>query len=185
MLPGTIEQTESNTLELNGFINSSGAYLTDIKFEYGTTNTLGSSIIATPNYIYGFSTSFIKTIIDNPIENQTYYYRLVANDNGNTIYSDIYQYTTDILSLDNLSYNKQIVFFPNPTTHYLNIEFKDSEQISSIIINNALGQIIYVENNIDISKNLKIDMSNFGKGIYFLKVNFINKKSASKKIVKD
>ena len=183
IVSGTIEETQVNYLELKGLINSYGAYLTNIHFEYGITDTFGSSIMGTPNFAYGYSTNLIKATIDNILSNQTYYYRLVATNNGNTIYSGTYQFTTGTLSISDFSIDELISVYPNPANKFVNIQLKSSEQINSIVLYNVLGKLIYKENKPNNSEAIKIDISNFGKGIYFLKVNFTNNKTISKKLI--
>ena len=76
-----------------------------------------------------------------------------------------------------------ISVYPNPANKFVNIQLKSSEQINSIVLYNILGKLIYKENKPNNSEAIKIDISNFGKGIYFLKVNFTNNKTISKKLI--
>lgn len=179
IVSGTIQETQ-NSIVLKGLINSYGAYLTDVHFEYGVTNSFGSSIIGTPNFAYGFATNLITGLINNPLENQTYYYRLAATNNGNVIYSDTYQYTT--LSNTDFDLEKEITLYPNPATDFLNIKSNGSDKVTAIEFYNTLGQRIYYENVSNIS-DIKIDVSNLKKGIYFVKVNFENSKVVSSKLI--
>lgn len=184
MVSATITEPENNTLELKGLINSYGVYLTNIHFEYGLTETLGSSIMATPNYYFGYNSSLIKASINNALPDQTYYYRITANDqNGNIIYSDTYQYTLRKLGTNDFSIEKQVFIYPNPTNDFINIKFKNHETINAIVLYDMTGKIIKLTNQPDSSDVIKIDFSNFQKGIYFLKVNFTNNETVSKKIM--
>lgn len=179
---GTVEETQTNSLKLKGLVNSYGTYLTNIHFEYGVTNDFGSSIAGTPNYAYGYSTNLITGLINNPLPNQTYYYRLVATNNGDIIYSDTYQYTTGTLSLTEFDLENTISIYPNPTTDFVNIKSNISEKVKSIEFYNALGQRIYYENVFN-SSVIKINVSNFRKGIYLIKVNFDSTKLVSSKLI--
>jgi hypothetical protein len=182
MASGTIEETQENSLELKGLINSYGAYLTNIHFEYGVTDSFGSSITGTPDFAYGYNTNLMTGLLNNPLPNQTYYYRLVATNNGNIIYSDTYQYTTGTLSLKEFDLEQEISIYPNPATVFVNIKSNISEKVKSIEFYNALGQRIYYENVFNIS-DIKINVSNFRKGIYFIKVNFESTKVVSSKLI--
>lgn len=67
---------------------------------------------------------------------------------------------------------------PNPTFNKLNIQ--SNKTIHSIFVCNTLGKKI-----LSINKNQKeIDISKFRKGIYFLKIEFKNRKIFTKKIIK-
>ncbi len=182
VLSGTIEETQNNSLEIKGLINPYGAFLTDIHFEYGLTDSFGSSVTGTPNYASGYNTNLINGSINNPITNTTYYYRLAATNSGNVIYSDTYQFTTGTLSLTKFDPENTISIFPNPTTDFLNIKSNVSEKIKSIELYNALGQSIYYKVT-DNTTDIKIDLSSFGKGIYFVKIKFENTKIVSSKLI--
>lgn len=182
IISGNIEETQNNSLELKGLINPYGAFLTDIHFEYGLTDSFGSSVTGTPNYAFGYNTNLINGSINNPIANTTYYYRLAATNSGNVIYSDTYQFTTGTLSLTEFDLENTISIFPNPTTDLLNIKSNISEKIKSIELYNALGQSIYYRVT-DNKTDIKIDLSSFGKGIYFVKIKFENTKIVSSKLI--
>lgn len=182
MVCGTIDETQTNSIELRGLINCYGSFLTNIQFEYGLTESFGSSKAGTPSFAYGNNTTLIRGLINNPLPNETYYYRLVATDNGNVIYSDTYQYTTGALSQTEFNLDNSISVYPNPTTNLVYIKSNVAETIKSIELYNALGQLIYLlggENKSD----LKIDLSSFEKGIYFLKVSFESSKQITSKLI--
>ena len=178
---GTIVETP-NAIALKGLINCYGAFLTNIHFEYGITDSFGSTIAGTPNFAYGYNTNLITGLINNPLPNQTYYYRLVATNNGNKIYSDTYQYKTRMLSFADFDLNKEIAIYPNPVTDFINIKSNVSDKFKSIEFYNTLGQRIYCKNVSNIS-DIKIDVSNFKKGIYVVKIYFENSNIASSKFI--
>ncbi|MFK7772033.1 MAG: PKD domain-containing protein [Saprospiraceae bacterium] len=74
-----------------------------------------------------------------------------------------------ITSLENLSEWKDVFIFPNPTNDFLRISFGKKQSDASLIeVINSLGQTIFtkkVENVIE-----EINVSNFPKGIYFIKI---------------
>ncbi|MAW95006.1 MULTISPECIES: YCF48-related protein [unclassified Leeuwenhoekiella] len=182
MVNGRVDETSTNSLELSGLINSYGAYLTNIHFEYGVTNNLDLSVTATPNFAYGYTTNLIKGSIENPLDDQTYYYRLVANTNESTIYSDTYKYTTGKLSLSDFDLEQQLSVYPNPATNGITIKSNSLEEVNSIELYNTLGQRVYrkkVVNNSD----LEVDVSTFRNGVYFLKVKFQNAEDKSFKLI--
>jgi len=66
-----------------------------------------------------------------------------------------------------------IEIFPNPTTGKFNLDLTVNKNIStSIKIYNVIGNIVYQENNVEISGQLhkNIDLSSLSKGLYHLKV---------------
>ncbi|MCH3882506.1 T9SS type A sorting domain-containing protein [Tenacibaculum aquimarinum] len=182
IVSGTIEETQANSLELKGLINSYGAYLTNIYFEYGLTDSFGSSVAGMPNYAFGYNTNLITGLINNPLPNETYYYRLVATNNGNIIYSDTYQFKIGTLSLTDFDFEQEISIYPNPATVFVNIKSNISEKVKSIEFYNALGQRIYYKNVFNTS-DIKINVSDFRKGLYFIKVNFESTKVVSSKLI--
>lgn len=182
IVSGTVEETQTNTLQLNGSINSYGNFLTNIHFEYGVTDNFGSSVAGTPNYVYGYNTNLITGSINNPLPNQTYYYRLVATNNGNIIFSDTYHYTTGTLGLTDVNLKKELSIYPNPATDFLNFKSNNSEKVKSIEFYNALGQRVYYEDFFN-SSDIKIDVSNLRRGMYFIKVSFESAKIVSSKLI--
>ncbi len=69
---------------------------------------------------------------------------------------------------------------PNPSNDYLNI--KALNQLETIKIYTTNGQLIYTENQIN-QKNYTINLSNFSKGIYFVKIINQDLSQSTKKLI--
>ncbi|ESU25329.1 hypothetical protein FLJC2902T_31370 [Flavobacterium limnosediminis JC2902] len=79
--------------------------------------------------------------------------------------------TTTIAALSNQDFNFATYFmlYPNPVNDILNIETKQTIEVSSINIYNQLGQLVVVVPN---AQNIsKVDVSNLPSGNYFIKIN--------------
>ena len=183
MVSGTIMESGTNTQELKGIVHGYGAYLFDIHFDYGITEDFGSSVMGIPNFVYSNSSTIIKATLTNLLPNQIYYYRLAATHGRNTIYSQTYQFSTGILGIDGLPFYDQISIYPNPSSGFLNIKLKNREKVNSVELYNILGKLFLPEIQRNYSDVLNIDLSNFGKGIYFLRVRYDNDKTVSKKLI--
>lgn len=181
IVAGTI-LPQNEDLEFRGLINPSGYSLSDIHFEYGITQELGSLIAGSPPEAFGYDTTLVTGLLMDALPNETYYYRIGAIHDGLMVYSDIYQYRTGPLNLDGLD-DKSWSIFPNPTSDVVNIKFKNPEIINSISICDMSGKLLYKINKRNITDNLKIDLSNYAMGMYLMKVQFDNHKTISAKLL--
>lgn len=95
----------------------------------------------------------------------------------------IYRGETGVLNIENFAQDQKVLIYPNPATNFVNV-FKSniSEKVSSIELYNSLGQRIYYENATN-KNDIKIDLSNFRRGIYFVKIRFENTKIVSSKLI--
>jgi len=84
-----------------------------------------------------------------------------------------------VLGLNNLENSlDEINVYPNPSSGVFNIDTKN--QINSIKIYNAIGEIVYSNKELDPER--PINISDYGKGIYFI-TYIIGVKSYTKKIM--
>ncbi|MEI2759974.1 MAG: T9SS type A sorting domain-containing protein [Bacteroidia bacterium] len=81
------------------------------------------------------------------------------------------------------SYKNKIKLMPNPTNSELRIENAELK-IKNMEITDVLGNVVLIESVKSDEKNIKINVSNFTKGVYFVKV-FSDKGIAIKKFVKE
>ena len=107
----------------------------------------------------------------------------ITNINGNSYnftqkMYEFYDETNPLLSLEENKL-KKIVISPNPTTN--KIKINSSLSFLNLEIYNSLGKKIDIP-LIDTSKEL--DVSHLEKGVYILKIQYQNKKSATRKIIK-
>lgn len=84
--------------------------------------------------------------------------------------------TSDVaLSVDDYSLNNELVIYPNPTQDYINVA---SEHINSLSLFDTKSTLL-----LDTTES-KLDISILKKGVYFLKIDFKDKPSKIKKIIK-
>ncbi len=70
-----------------------------------------------------------------------------------------------VLGTDNLSFDQQIVLYPNPTSSVINLHKPEALQVNQVRIYSALGQMLYSE-----AFSETIDVSRFSKGILFFQM---------------
>lgn len=89
----------------------------------------------------------------------------------------------DTLGVDENEFFNNIAFYPNPTSGYITLANKTSEQLVNAVITDVKGSVV---KNIDLSKSgaeTSISMENLAAGMYFMKINTQNT-SIVKRIVK-
>ncbi len=107
------------------------------------------------------------------------YYRLKQTDfDGSSTYSQI------VAVHKNNNGNSTIAIYPNPTNNIIYLDFFGNRtEYNTIRITNSLGQVVR-EINVTNSK-LKIDLTTYVKGIYFIQVTNKNQTLAIEKIIKN
>ena len=104
-----------------------------------------------------------------------------TNNSANSIAFDNLMWTTfsgGLSTEDNISLDKNIVVYPNPSNSIINIQNTELLKIASINLIDITGK-----NLIDTSNTSSIDVSNFIKGMYILKITSENGSVISKKII--
>ncbi|MBN2893568.1 MAG: T9SS type A sorting domain-containing protein [Bacteroidales bacterium] len=96
---------------------------------------------------------------------------LASNNNGferftgNALLSEVvYTYYVNIPDLNKLTIN----IYPNPAINFINIDLKDNTRSINLEIIDESGKILMTKSNI--SDKTTIDLYNFSKGIYFIKL---------------
>lgn len=83
-----------------------------------------------------------------------------------------------VLSISNAEFESSIKIYPNPTHNVFYIENKTDIAIRKINVYNQVGQLVTSINSNHAT--LKIDLSPFNAGIYFLEIEAINQKIVQK-----
>lgn len=154
-----------------------------------------ASTSATQNYLNIDVANLVQDMVDNPsssfgfmlkLQNETHYRNMnfASSDHSNiNMHPKLVITYSPSLSVHDIN-KKEIEFnlYPNPVSNFLKIDLSNSfKTITSIEIINSLGQII--ERKSDIQSVLTINVSNYAKGLYFIKVNSINTSSIKKVII--
>jgi len=110
---------------------------------------------------------------------------LDIHENDSKLYAGTYGrgvFVTNIqsvLGVDDPLLQKSISVSPNPSTDIFNLSWENGEK-ASIKVYNYIGQIVFEDSNI--SNNYPLNLSDFNRGLYFLRLT-INGKQATKKIL--
>ncbi|MFY0602638.1 MAG: T9SS type A sorting domain-containing protein [Flavobacteriaceae bacterium] len=87
---------------------------------------------------------------------------------------------TGTLSISNEELLKSLTIYPNPSNDIFNINWNNNEK-ATITVYNYLGKTILKEKS-TLNNSHSIDMKNYGKGLYLIKV-VTNNKQAIKKVI--
>jgi hypothetical protein len=165
-------------------------YTTNVKFEYGLTNTYGTTVNATPNS-FPAKTSLdffpVATTITGLAFNTTYHYRVrtesISPNPGSIILRTHVgpDSTFTTTSLGTIDFHEDLFeVFPNPTTSIINIKTKTGLELDRINIYNIEGRLVYYQ---DANLN-NVNLQNISSGTYFIQA-FSGDKIVTKKIIKN
>jgi hypothetical protein len=90
---------------------------------------------------------------------------ITPNDN---IFNLDHTFQCCLLDVPSFEFSDYFIQYPNPTNDYLNLKIKKQIDFESIVIFNFLGQ--EVKKVTPKSEHIKIDVSNFKSGHYFIKI---------------
>jgi len=95
---------------------------------------------------------------------------MIATD-ANDCISDTVFYTVIHSLIDNL-FASGFNIYPNPTTGIVNIEFANISEDIKVKLYNVLGEIVAekIVVKTDRKTTMKVDLSSFAKGIYFVEL---------------
>ncbi|MCA0153803.1 VPS10 domain-containing protein [Winogradskyella vincentii] len=126
---------------------------------YYTDNDLGNTWIPFNN---GLPNVRINELEINSTDNKLY-----AATYGRGLWrSNLYDASLSIAEFDSDDFS----IYPNPANNEVNIKWTKPEMVT-LRIYNSLGKIMFYAKNLEVFRGHKIDVSNFEKGIYFVKLN--------------
>jgi Secretion system C-terminal sorting domain len=115
------------------------------------------------------------SFVDNTARtNQSYYYRIVIHEKTNAIsYSDI-------RTAKLITGSKLIIIYPNPSKGSISIKMDGYSGKATFTLTNSVGQTLFKQNELIINNNpVPLDLKQ-PKGIYWLKIETMNKQSVEK-----
>ena len=161
--------------DTNGCINSNTAIVNEPNPLLINISLDGNNIIATSGFTsyqwYDNNNILINGATDSIFSppGMSSYYVTVTDINGCSNSSYSIDYT--ISSIQN--YSSLINIFPNPTNGKITVTSEYG--IKTISIYNTIGNKLYsVNNKLNKITQTKLDLSNFEKGVYFIKININN-----------
>jgi len=188
------------TVEFNNLIEldiSNNLLIWDLWF---TSNNISSINLSEHNYIERLRCSGNDlTYLDIRNGNNINIYSFDAQNNPNLtcIYVDDSEYSADnwtyidenstfveteiecdALSVIEINEIEYITIYPNPFTDCIVLDFNDNKTFNKICIYDSLGKLVKE------SKRLEIKTKDLSNGIYFVRVEFENGNSLTKKIIK-
>lgn len=169
----TLSDLKIDGTTVSGFNASTFSY--DIELAFGTTNV--PLVTAATNDVN--ADALITDAISLPGTTTI----LVTAEDGTTeeTYSINFTVATAIESLD---FDRNISLYPNPTNGVIQIAFENITQSQcKIEVYNSIGSIVYNEELSKVNETIhKIDLSNFSKGMYFVKIS-TSKESCVKNLI--
>ena len=121
-------------------------------------------------YHHALSTDSVYSFNDNDIlPNHKYFYRLaITATNGTKCYSDYY-------SFQSREEKRSIVIFPNPAKEKISVLLHSYSGTANFLVTNALGQKkLSKDEFIFYGEPIRLDISKWAKGVYYLSVFTIN-----------
>lgn len=147
----------STAYKFYAYLPSAGCYRLQILNPYGTGCGKGFGQIKDGSG---------QTIVNFSKSSNTYTYRLGV------------EMVATAAGVDDNSENANVIVYPNPASSQINI---DAENISSVEIYNAVGQMVY--SNDTEASNIVIDASSFENGLYIINLTNVDGTVSSQKIV--
>ncbi|MCG6190685.1 GLUG motif-containing protein, partial [Maribellus maritimus] len=148
-IPGAVTKPATDitaeNITLNGTVNPNG-YATSITFEYGKTESYGNTIIALQSPVSGFGEIEIAEIISGLDADETYHYRIVAENTIGKIYGEDVSFKTARPEISFFGNSTEITNGDNTTntlngTNFESILVNTPKTFSFLIKNSGTGPL--------------------------------------------
>lgn len=163
---------DTNKFDINSLLPLNGSHLFTTKISEGNKVEFKFENINLP-FAAGTNTGYVAFKIKTKstlVAGDTF--GGLANiyfDYNYPITTNTYITTIQALSVQDFSFENYFSLYPNPVSDVLNINSKESIEISSIHIYNVMGQLMMVIPNA--KSTTSIDVSHLSSGNYFVKIN--------------
>lgn len=147
--------------------------------EEGTTNLLANIAINTDNLLIGKHKYPVGYWVNGDIDDVRLYNRALSQQEIQTLY-DQHCWATGI---ENEEFINVIQVYPNPIESKLTVKW-DNIIPKNVVITDITGKILFEKALQNITESETLSLSNFVKGIYFLRVQ-TDKETYTQKIVKE
>lgn len=108
-------------------------------------------------------------------------YTVATTDNNNcSAVSD--EFNFNYLGIDKNSVN-MIKIYPNPATDLVTVNLTTKEQMSTIILTDILGEIVYTNDRLNQQTSITIPVSSLSEGLYQLKIRTVNENLYTQKLI--
>ena len=138
-------------------IDLNGASYTDLQWNYFDVS------LDSINNVHGLN--FTSTYVVKLQQYDNYYF---AGGNDGFLFDDINVESTLSTDVNELKRTK-IKIYPNPTSNYINISLSNSNENYNYKLVSIDGKILESENSV-MNNYIKLDLSNYSQGVYFLNI---------------
>lgn len=101
-----------------------------------------------------------------------------SSNSNNFRYEFSFEFTNNSVGIDEAEFLNNVSIYPNPASSAINVT---AENLNSIKVYNAVGQLIYAENAT--SNNIMIDAQNWTNGFYYFTVETTDGNKVSQKVI--
>ncbi len=101
-----------------------------------------------------------------------------SSNSNNFRYEFSFEFTNNSVGIDEAEFLNNVSIYPNPASSTINVT---AENLNSIKVYNAVGQLIYAENAT--SNNIMIDAQNWTNGFYYFTVETTDGNKLSQKVI--
>ncbi|MFA6201309.1 MAG: T9SS type A sorting domain-containing protein, partial [Bacteroidales bacterium] len=169
---------DTTSAVLNGTLVSVGNALSNIEvgFVYSTTSNpiLGVTNVVRVDVPYVEGMTTYSSPITELQHSTIYYVKAFVNNSAGDAYGDEVTFKTDSLSgLSDIEANKfSISMYPNPATNTTKLVISGVEGETDIAINDVQGKLIYKTTAKAVNGKVEqtIDVNNFAKGVYYVRI---------------
>lgn len=172
----TVTVDGAGTLKLGGSTYTDIIRVKTIENLSGTVPFFGTvTLVRESYYYYSFSTSNMPVLIVGNIDVDGAGY--VIHQEGVWSKDALGMAGVESTQLNEMNLN----VYPNPASNEVNISTENADQLS---IYNSVGQVVFTNNSLIKNEIIKVDISNYPQGIYFVQIQKEGELKTKKLVIK-